>query len=551
VRRSLSAVGAVFASPDLRRLQLAGAAGQLGAWSYWIVVSLYAYAHGGAVTVGIVAALRLAAVAISSPFAGVIADRFSRQRVLLVADTTRALSLLAAAAVDAANGPAAVVIAFVVLFAIAGAAFRPALSALLPALARTPAELTAANVTASAIESSAWFAGPAIGGLVVAASGTVAGFLVGAGCLAVSALLILRIQTHEQPPGAGETAEGTLAHAADGLKAIAENRGVALLIGLFAAQTFVSGALGVLNVVLAKEQLHGGAAQVGYLSAAMGLGGVIGSAGSLGLVGSRRLATTFGLGILAWGVPLIVIGAYPELALAIALYVGLGIGNTLADVSGYTLMQRAVPDRVLARVSGVFEGVAYITPALGALLVPLILQVVDVRWTFVIIGIVLPVVVALAWRPLRRLDRGPDAQLGERLRLVGGLPVFAPLPPPELETIARELVEVDLAAGQVLFHAGDPGDRFYIIADGEVLVTPPDAEPRVMGPTESFGEIALLRDRPRTADVAARSAVRLYGLERGLFVATVTGYADSQAEVEATISARLGNLGGRALGGAA
>ena len=118
-----------------------------------------------------------------------------------------------------------------------------------------------------------------------------------------------------------------------------------------------------------------------------------------------------------------------------------------------------------------------------------------------------------------------------------------------LEAIAHELSEVDLAAGETLFRTGDPGDRFYIVADGEVLVTPPDGEPRVMGPTESFGEIALLRDVPRTAGVAARTAVRLYGLDRSLFVATVTGHADSEAAAEATISARLGNLGGRALGG--
>ena len=262
-----------------------------------------------------------------------------------------------AAAVDAAHGPPPVVIAFV---SSSPSRARPSGRRSPRSCRRSrarPKELTASNVTASAIESACWFAGPAIGGLVVAASGTVAGFLFAAGCLA-------RLGPVHPPHPARARRRSALPKRARGcsrmpptaLKAIAQNRGLALLVGLFAAQTFVSGALGVLNVVLAKSVLGGGAAQVGYLNAAMGLGGVVGSVGSVGLVGSRRLATMFGVGILFWGIPLIVIGAKPELVLAIVLYLALGFGNTLADVAGYTLMQRAVPDRVLARVTGRVRG---------------------------------------------------------------------------------------------------------------------------------------------------------------------------------------------------
>jgi MFS family permease len=536
----------VLASPDLRRLQLAGAAGAIGGWAYWVVVSLYAYAHGGAVTVGIVAGLRLGAVAIASPFAGVVADRFPRRRVLLVADSVRAVSLFVAAAIDASGGPAAAVIAFVVLFAIANSAFRPALSALLPTLARTPEELTAANVTASAVESVSWFAGPALGGLVVAAAGTSWGFVFAGACLAVSAGFVSRIRVREtvgqREPG--EKTEGVVAQAVDGLKAITENGGLALLVGLFSAQTFTSGAQGVLAVVLAKTVLGGGAATVGYLNAAEGAGAIIGSIGTLGLVGTRRLATVFGLGITLWGLPLVVVGIKPELALALVLFLAIGFGNTLADVAGYTLLQRAVPDHVLARVTGALESVVYVTVAVGALAAPFIVEAVGVRWALVAVGLVLPVAVAATWPALRRLDTAPSAQLGERLRLTAAQPVFAPLPPPVLETIAHALEERELAAGEELFAVGAPGDRFYLIASGEVLALPPGEEPRVMRSGESFGEIALLRNIPRTAGISARTPARLYGLGRDLFVATVTGHADSESAAEATIASRLGTLGG-------
>jgi len=548
-RRSLAAIAAVLRNPDLRRLQLAGAAGAIGGWAYWVVVSLYAYAHGGAVSVGIVAGLRLGGTAIASPFAGVIADRWPRRRVLLFADTIRAVSLFAAAAIDAAGGPAPAVIAFVVLFAVAGAAFRPALSALLPTLARTPEELTAANVTASTIESISWFAGPALGGVVVAAAGTVWGFVFGGACLAVSALLILRIRVKETISREHEeTAKSFFTSAVDGVHAVRDSAALALLIALFSAQTFVSGAEGVLTVVLAKTVLGGGAATVGYLNAAEGAGAILGSFGTLALVGTRRLATTFGLGITLWGIPLVVVAAKPERAFAIALFLAIGFGSTIADVAGYTLLQRAVPDHILARASAALETSVYVAVAVGALAAPFIVEAVGIRWTLVVVGLVLPVAVVATWRALRRLDTAPGAQLGERLRLVAAQPLFAPLPMPVRETLAHALEERDLSSGEELFPAGAPGDRFYLVAEGELLVLPPGEEPRVLGSGESFGEIALLRDIPRTAGITARTPARLYGLDGPLFIASVTGHADSEAAAEATIAARLGGAGGRALG---
>ena len=225
-RRSLSAVAAVLTSPDLRRLQIAGAAGAIGGWAYWVVVSLYAYdARRRRRPSASSPALRLARSR-SPPPSRASSPTASRAGACCSSPTrTRAVSLLSRPRSTPHDGPPPVVIAFVVLFAVAGSAFRPALSALLPTLARTPEELTAANVTASAIESASWFAGPALGGLVVAAAGTAWGFLPRAACLAVSALFIFLIRCTTRSGGrsaAAETGEGMLAQAADGMKAIAQ-----------------------------------------------------------------------------------------------------------------------------------------------------------------------------------------------------------------------------------------------------------------------------------------------------------------------------------------
>jgi CRP-like cAMP-binding protein len=85
--------------------------------------------------------------------------------------------------------------------------------------------------------------------------------------------------------------------------------------------------------------------------------------------------------------------------------------------------------------------------------------------------------------------------------------------------------------------AGERGDRFYVIADGRAVVELD--EPRELAPGDSFGEIALLRDVPRTATVRALDALRLYALERDDFIGVVTGHAPSLEAAESLVDARL------------
>ena len=111
------------------------------------------------------------------------------------------------------------------------------------------------------------------------------------------------------------------------------------------------------------------------------------------------------------------------------------------------------------------------------------------------------------------------------------------LPEPVLERLAREAVPASFPAGATIVREGDPGDRFYVVESGEVEILG-----RRFGPGEAFGEIALLRNVPRTATATAVSAVELVSLDREPFVAAVTGHAPSAAAADTVVAARLGAL---------
>ena len=126
------------------------------------------------------------------------------------------------------------------------------------------------------------------------------------------------------------------------------------------------------------------------------------------------------------------------------------------------------------------------------------------------------------------------------LALLRGIELFAPLPQPTQESLAQALSPVRLAQGEELFRQGDVGDRFYIVDEGDVEIVIDGDVVRETGPGGYFGEIALLRDLPRTATVRAKGDVELLGLDRDDFIAAVTGH-DASAEVaDSVIATRLG-----------
>jgi MFS family permease len=541
LRASLTAFRRVFSNRDLRRLQLAWAGSNIGGWAYTVAIAVYAYQQDGAYAVGLIGLARWIAAGAASPFTGALGDRFPRVRVMVTADLLRAVLLGSMALVVVADGSPIVVYAISIVGTVIGTAFRPAQAALVPGLAKSPEELTAANVAASTIESVGIFVGPALGGVLVATAGVEATFAASAGLLVWSAALIGAVDEPAKEVGA-EDAEGDadgggfLRETSEGFRAIVADRRLTVLTGLFAAQTFVDGALGVLVVVLALETLDLGASGVGYLNSVLGVGGIVGGIAAAALVARSRLGTDFGAGIVLWGVPLVLIGIWPDPLVALVALAVVGVGNTIVDVSGDTLLQRAVPDEVLARAFAAMESVTLIAVALGSVAAPVVVDLAGDRWALIVFGAVLPALAVLSWRSLSNMDRAGPAP---ELELLRSLPLFAPLPPPTLEYLAGRLVRKRFEAGKTILTRGERGDAFFVIAEGTVEVAPADGPVRQLGPGEHFGEIALLRDVPRTATVVATTDVELLELPGEDFVEAVTGNADVLRAADLVVGARL------------
>jgi MFS family permease len=536
---SSRAFAAVFVNDDLRRVELAWSGSVIGQWGYEVALAVFAYRAGGATAVGLVALVRLLPAAIVAPFAALLGDRFRRRRIMVAADLARVCSMGGAAAAVFADAPAAVVYSFAVLTALASTAFAPAQSALLPSLARSPEELTAANATSTTLESLGFFIGPALGGLLLAVTSVGAVFAVTAGLFLWSALVLVRIRADSRGDPSTEV-DSIVQEALAGFRAIVRERRLRLVVGLYGTQTLIAGIMRVMIVVTALRTLDLGPSGVGFLNSANGVGALAGVLVLLGVITTGRLAGVFGLGILLWGVPLVVLGIWPSLPLALLCFGVLGVGNLLVDVAGLTLLQRTAPDEVRARVFGVLESVFLATIGIGAIIAPLLTSAFGPRGALIAAGGGLSVVVLLFWRRLLTIDapaRVPESELA----LLRSIPIFAPLPQVTLEQLASLLSRVHVAAGDVVFRQGERGDRFYVIAAGEVKVAPEGRPPVTLGTGDYFGEIALLRDVPRTATVTARTDAELYTLERDVFIAAVTGHAPSAAAADAAISSYVGS----------
>lgn len=537
---SLSAFRAVFGNANLRRIELAWTGSETGKWMYVVAVAVFAYGKGGAAAVGLVALIRVIPAAVIAPFAAVLTDRFRRERVMLFADVTRAVALVGAALAVVFSLPAGIVYSLSGVVTVLSTTFRPAQSALLPTVARTPEELTASNVAMSTIASIGSFAGPALGGIFLAATSVEVVFSITAGTFLFSAFFVARIRSEPPPrhvPQPGEEAR-LLREAFAGFHTIALEPKLRLLTGLYCAQTIVAGALGVLIVVASIRLLGLGTSGVGYLNSAFGIGGLVGAGLTVALVARQKLASDFAIGTLLWGVPLILIGIWPSKAAALVLIAFIGIGDTLVEVAAPTLLQRAVPDEVLGRVFGAVESLIIGAMGIGAIVAPPLVDWIGTRGALIATGSLLPALGILFWHRLGAIDRAyalPTRELG----LLRGIPIFAPLPQAQMEQIARELVPMRASAGEAVVREGETGDRFYVVAGGALEVTVDGASVRTLGPGDHFGEIALLRDVPRTATVTATTDADLYALERDEFIAAVTGHAPSAEAAEAVVAQRL------------
>jgi len=545
VRETLSSLHTIWDSRALRRLNLALAGSMIGDWAYATAIVVWAYENGGPTAVGLWFAIRLAALAMVTPFAATLADRFPRIAVMVGCDLVRLVLVLAVAAVIATDGPAAVGYVLATLASLVAAPFRPAQMALLPGLVRSPEELTAANAVGSTVESLAMFIGPAIGGLLLTLTGVPVVLLVNAATFTWSALLVLSIarsgRTEDvRPPPADapddEAAESFWAESMAGIRVLLTHRDLRLITLLYCAQTAVAGASIVFEVTMADELLGTGPAGVGYLDSVLGVGALVGGLLAVALAPRHRLASDFGLGVLFWAVPLLLVTVWPTAAVAFLAMFVLGVANPVADVNASTILQRLVPDAVMGRVFGALDSANIAAMALGSLVMPLLLATLGLQWALA----VLTLPVALLWLVTVPRLRSLDARLQppKHVRLVQALSIFQPLLQTEQEAVAMELVEQRVAAGTVVLTEGEAGDLFYVLESGAVDIVRDGVVVNRLTAGDCFGEIALLRDVPRTASVVASEDCVLQTLRREDFLAAVSN-PEARSAADAIVARRL------------
>jgi MFS family permease len=529
---------------NLRRLELAWGAAISAEWAHFVALGVFAYDAGGTVAVGVAGLVRMLPAALVAPFAASLGDRFRRERFLVAIALVGAAALAASAVVFLVNENAAVIFALAGVVGVSATLVRPAQQALLPSLARTPRELIGSNGASSTIESLGTLIGPIVAGVLVSVADAGVVFAVGAGALLVAAVLFGRVSVEGRlRPAAARPTESARRLVFAGLAFVARAPGTRTVVGLIGAQAFVRGCLNVLIVVTAFEVLDADAGAVGYMTAALGVGGLIGALGAFALTG-RKLAVVFGVALVFWGLPIALIAPSSFLVIALFLLAVVGAANSVEDVASFTLLQRIVPDDLLTRVLGVIWGLAMGGVALGSILAPALVRLVGAEAALVAVGLILPTLALLAWRQLAAIDRstpGPTAELS----VIDCVPMLAPLSLAAKEHLATALVPVSAKAGEVVVREGDPGDRFYIVARGELEIVGERLH-RAAHAGDHFGEIALLRDVPRTATVRAVEDAQLYALERGDFLAAVCGHSDVRTAGEAIAAERLAR-GGREL----
>jgi MFS family permease len=539
LRFRFAAVADVWSHAALRRLTVAWSVFFMIDAVSFVALSVWAFDRGGARAVGVVALCRLLPGAMALPVGAWAADRFSRRRVVTVVFAGQSAVLAALVVATVADASLAVVAGLVSVGGVMAAPYRPAHLAMLPLVARSPHELVAANVAGGVVEGTALLVGPVLAALLLLIGGPPASLGLALAAALLGCVVVAGVHSPSDPSVVlRQASEGPLVALTGGIRVLRVDRGLALVVGCFVAQLFVRGVLNVLLVLASFDLLGLGTGGVGWLAAAMGAGATVGAGAAAGLAGRRRLGAPFALGLVLWGAPLAMIGLVPTPVLALVALAVIGAGNSLLDVSGFTLLQRLGDDRVLGRVFGVLftGGIAF--GGVGAIVAPTAVDAFGLRLSLVMAGSLLPLVALVARPGLRRID---DASEPPSLALLAmtSVELLRALPPTTLEKLAARSVVSTVPGGEVIVRQGDPADRFYVIVSGEVEVFVDGAPVRVSAAGECFGEMGLMRRAPRSATVRALNDVCVVAVGGQAFVDAVTGNSEAFSATTQVIDGRL------------
>ena len=540
LRATLAVFGTAARNRSLLLVELAVLAFSGAEWGVGLTLMVWAYTHGGAAAASLIVIVQLVPSIFVAPYLGAIADRARAGRVMFYGLLIMGVATAAVAVAIVVGAPGWVVYALAPIMSLALSAARPAQAALLPGIVRMPLELTAANVVSSWMENASMLIAPALTGVLLGLGGP---------ALAVGAFAVFTLAGAffvvgvSGPKPMAERSEGVslTAEVKESVAAVWRVPAARTLVGVVGSQYILVGALDVLYVVLAITTLGMGESYAGYFNSAFGAGGLIGVAVTAALVARRRLAPALIAGIVTAAFALVILGIFPSVVGAFALLALTGVGRAVFNVTGRILLQRAAPPQVLGQVFALLESLMSAGLVLGAILVPALVGLSGARAALIGTALLLLIIVAAVWRRLRTIDDTADVPQVQ-IQLLRLNAIFAPLPAPALEGLARALVPVQVTAGATIISEGEEGDCFYLIADGQVKVSKKGKEVATLTRGDGFGEIALLEGVPRTATVVADTDLELFSLEKEPFVLALTGHAAVARAAGDMVSQRLAEL---------
>ena len=517
-------------------------------WAIWVAILVYAYGASGPASVGLVAVAQLVPAALAAPLTARLSERMAPERALTLAYLVIGLAMAATGAAMAGGLSPLLIYALAAIVVAAYTSVRPIQTSILPALVGRAEQLTAANALSTILEGTGVLVGPLLCGVIIGFASPSAVYVVAGLATLGAALLIggasvrrdawVRTATVPTPTPTPPPSPTPASPVAQGLRAVTAERSRMLAIVLLATRFGAAAAMDVLLVLAAVELLGMGGPGAGYLAAAIGLGWVLGGATTLVIVGRPRLTALTVVGALIWAIPIVGVALVVQPLPALVLLVGAGVGLAVVDVAVRTVLQRLVTTTQLASVFGIAEGASMAGAAVGALMAGVLVAVVGLTAAIMVAGVLLPMVAIAVLRTVSRGEAGVPIPFRE-IALLRRIPLFAPVPAPALEAAAAALIPVTMPAGTVVIRQGEVGDRFWLVDTGEVDVDQGGSVIARLGPGASFGELALIRDIPRTASVVAVTDVILFALDREAFLLTLTASPRAAHEASAVAARHL------------
>ncbi|MEZ5341769.1 MAG: cyclic nucleotide-binding domain-containing protein [Acidimicrobiales bacterium] len=531
----------VLRDPSIRRVLFAFLMFSIAEQAAWIAMLLVAYQRGGVGHVGLAASGLLVGSIVLAPFLAVTPDRYPDRPVMAWGLSAVGATLALCAVSVGFNWPSALFYGSAAAATALESFARPTMASRLPLVAETADQLTAARVAMGFAETTGALAGPILVGLMLSvrpvadALGAAALIAIIGAAVAATVRLPRRPATDDDfiTPSAGLA----LRHGIAQLRGSNAALRVALIIAILA---LLLGAIDVSLAAIAVQLLGRHEASVGLLAGALGAGGVGGAGLAMLLVGRRRLGLAVVTTVLAAAVGIVGLGLSRSTPVTLALLALIGGAMACSQVACQTLIQGLTPTDTIGRIFGLVESLEMLGMAAGGLAVSALVGLTDFDTTLVLLGL-LAMAFALGLGPtLAAIDANRKPLDPSLLRLLRSVPIFAPLPAYTLEQLVAHTGHVSLDPGERLMTIGEPGETIYIVGAGTVQVILADGTRFERGVGAYMGEIAILRNCPRSATVEAGPAgMSAYSIDREVFLGAVTGVPRALARAEAEMARRL------------